>query len=42
MMTQSRVGSNARAKRELGWAPRHASWRQRFAEIIRNDRRLAA
>jgi nucleoside-diphosphate-sugar epimerase len=36
MMTQSRAGSNAKAKRELGWSPRHPSWRQGFAEIIRN------
>jgi nucleoside-diphosphate-sugar epimerase len=33
MMTQSRAGSNAKAKRELGWHPRHPSWRQGFAEI---------
>ncbi|MCP4564208.1 MAG: NAD(P)-dependent oxidoreductase [Bosea sp.] len=42
MMTQSRAGSNARARSELGWSPRHASWRQGFAEIIRNEPRLAA
>ena len=42
MMTQSRAGSNAKARRELGWSPRHPSWRQGFAEIIRNDARLAA
>ena len=42
MMTQSRAGSNAKAKRELGWSPRHASWRQGFAGIIRNEPRLAA
>jgi nucleoside-diphosphate-sugar epimerase len=34
MMTQSRAGSNAKAKRELGWQPEHASWRQGFAEVI--------
>jgi 2-alkyl-3-oxoalkanoate reductase len=34
MMTQSRAGSNAKAKRELGWQPEHASWRQGFAETI--------
>jgi len=38
MMTQSRAGSNAKAKRELGWLPGHASWRQGFAEIIRSNR----
>jgi nucleoside-diphosphate-sugar epimerase len=34
MMTQQRAGSNAKAKRELGWQPAHASWRQGFAEVI--------
>lgn len=42
MMTESRAGSNARARRELGWSPRYPSWRQGFAEIIRNEMRLAA
>jgi hypothetical protein len=31
MMTEIRGASNAKAKRELGWAPGHASWRQGFA-----------
>jgi 2-alkyl-3-oxoalkanoate reductase len=31
MMTDVRGASNAKAKRELGWAPRYASWRQGFA-----------
>jgi nucleoside-diphosphate-sugar epimerase len=31
MMTDSRGASNAKAKRELGWQPRYASWRQGFA-----------
>jgi 2-alkyl-3-oxoalkanoate reductase len=30
--TESRGASNAKAKRELGWAPRYASWRQGFVE----------
>jgi nucleoside-diphosphate-sugar epimerase len=30
MMTDVRGASNARAKRELAWAPRHPSWRQGF------------
>lgn len=30
MMTEIRGASNAKAKRELGWAPRHSSWRQGF------------
>ena len=34
MMTQARAGSNAKARRELGWQPAHASWRQGFAEIV--------
>jgi nucleoside-diphosphate-sugar epimerase len=33
MMTEIRGASNAKAKRELGWAPRHPSWRQGFAEV---------
>ncbi len=37
MMTQSRAGSNAKARRELGWSPRHPSWRQGFADIIRSE-----
>jgi nucleoside-diphosphate-sugar epimerase len=31
MMTEIRGVSNAKAKRELGWQPRHATWRQGFA-----------
>jgi nucleoside-diphosphate-sugar epimerase len=31
MMTEVRGASNAKAKRELGWQPRHPSWRQGFA-----------
>jgi nucleoside-diphosphate-sugar epimerase len=30
MMTEARGASNARAKRELSWVPRHTSWRQGF------------
>jgi nucleoside-diphosphate-sugar epimerase len=32
MMTEVRGASNAKAKRELGWQPRHGSWRQGFVE----------
>jgi 2-alkyl-3-oxoalkanoate reductase len=32
MMTNARGASNAKAKRELGWQPRYASWRQGFAQ----------
>jgi hypothetical protein len=31
MMTELRGASNAKAGRELGWHPRHPSWRQGFA-----------
>jgi nucleoside-diphosphate-sugar epimerase len=31
MMTEVRGASNEKAKRELGWSPRYASWRQGFA-----------
>ncbi len=30
MGTEARAASNAKVKRELGWAPRYASWRQGF------------
>ncbi len=32
MMTRIRGGSNAKAKRELGWQPIYPSWRRGFAE----------
>ncbi|HYT29141.1 MAG TPA: NAD(P)-dependent oxidoreductase [Actinomycetota bacterium] len=32
MATGARGASNAKAKRELGWTPAHASWRRGFAE----------
>jgi nucleoside-diphosphate-sugar epimerase len=31
MMTEIRGASNAKAKNELGWQPRHPTWRQGFA-----------
>jgi nucleoside-diphosphate-sugar epimerase len=34
MMTEARAGSNAKAKRELGWKPAYGSWRQGFAQVI--------
>lgn len=34
MMTQGRGFSNAKAGRELGWRPRHPSWRQGFREEL--------
>jgi nucleoside-diphosphate-sugar epimerase len=30
-MTEIRGASNAKARRDLGWQPRHASWREGFA-----------
>ena len=32
MLTEARGASNAKAKAELGWTPRYASWRRGFAE----------
>jgi hypothetical protein len=29
-MTSSRGSSNEKARKELGWAPRYASWREGF------------
>jgi nucleoside-diphosphate-sugar epimerase len=37
MMNESRAGSNAKAKRELGWRLAHPSWRRGFAEIVRQQ-----
>jgi nucleoside-diphosphate-sugar epimerase len=31
MMTEARGASNEKAKRELGWQPHYASWREGFA-----------
>ncbi len=33
-MTEARGASNRKAREALGWAPRHASWRQGFAESL--------
>jgi hypothetical protein len=32
MMTEVRGASSAKAKRELGWTPRHPTWRRGFVE----------
>jgi nucleoside-diphosphate-sugar epimerase len=37
MMTSSRGMSNAKAKRELGWTPRYASWREGFVTGLGED-----
>jgi nucleoside-diphosphate-sugar epimerase len=34
MMTEVRGASNAKAKRELGWQPRHPSWREGIGEAV--------
>jgi 2-alkyl-3-oxoalkanoate reductase len=34
MMTRCRAGSNAKAKRILGWRPAYGSWRQGFAALV--------
>jgi hypothetical protein len=34
MATSLRGASNAKAKRELGWQPRHASWRTGFLQDL--------
>jgi nucleoside-diphosphate-sugar epimerase len=39
MMTETRGVSNAKAKRELGWEPRHSSWTQGFVEEMRASER---
>ena len=42
MMEQGRGASNAKARRELGWAPAHASWRDGFKETIAGEVEAAA
>jgi nucleoside-diphosphate-sugar epimerase len=34
LATELRGASNAKAKRELGWSPKYASWRQGFREAL--------
>jgi nucleoside-diphosphate-sugar epimerase len=36
VFTEARGASNAKAKRDLGWTPRHPSWRQGFVEAYTN------
>jgi 2-alkyl-3-oxoalkanoate reductase len=36
MGTEARGASNAKAKRELGWQPRHPSWREGFVAAYRS------
>ena len=42
MMTQTRGSSNAKAKRELGWRPQYASWRDGFPAVLQQERARAA
>jgi nucleoside-diphosphate-sugar epimerase len=42
MMTEIRGSSNAKAKRELGWAPRWASWRDGFRHGLTERPRAVA
>jgi nucleoside-diphosphate-sugar epimerase len=42
MGTEARGASNAKARRELGWTPRHPSWRQGFAAAYAPPRPEAA
>jgi nucleoside-diphosphate-sugar epimerase len=42
LMTEIRGASNAKARRELGWAPRWASWRDGFAGGLRSPGAAAA
>lgn len=37
MMTSTRGASNAKPKRELGWTPRHSSWREGFETLTGPD-----
>lgn len=34
MMTELRGASNAKARRELGWSPAHATWREGFRDLM--------
>jgi nucleoside-diphosphate-sugar epimerase len=34
LMTEGRGFANARARRELGWTPRYASWRVGFRDAL--------
>jgi nucleoside-diphosphate-sugar epimerase len=40
MMTEGRGASNAKAKRELGWALKYPSWRQGFVAVLGDEAEL--
>jgi nucleoside-diphosphate-sugar epimerase len=42
MMTEIRGASNAKIRRELGWEPKYASWREGFAATFRRIQSVAA
>jgi nucleoside-diphosphate-sugar epimerase len=42
MMTEIRGASNAKIKRELGWKPSYASWREGFRAMLQDEREVAA
>jgi nucleoside-diphosphate-sugar epimerase len=42
LMTEIRGASNAKAKRELGWTPRHPSWRRGFVDSYSRARTSAS
>jgi nucleoside-diphosphate-sugar epimerase len=37
MMNEARAGSNAKARRDLGWTPDPPSWRQGFAKVLQKS-----
>jgi 2-alkyl-3-oxoalkanoate reductase len=37
LSTEARGASNAKAKRDLGWTPRHPSWREGFFAVYRRE-----
>jgi nucleoside-diphosphate-sugar epimerase len=41
MMSELRGASNAKAKRDLGWSPRHPTWREGLAELPADARERA-
>jgi nucleoside-diphosphate-sugar epimerase len=41
MMTETRGASNAKARRELGWAPAHPSWREGFRSALASCQKRA-
>jgi nucleoside-diphosphate-sugar epimerase len=42
MMTEGRGAANAKAKRELGWALVHPSWREGFVNGLSNEQQMSA